>query len=229
MRVERRSGLAAAPEARGTLVVIDVLRAFTTAACAFARGAREIELVSTIEQARERRRAEPGIVLVGEEEGRPVEGFDFGNSPPALLAADMRGKRLVLRSTAGTQGVVAGVNAGSILLGSLVVARASVAAVRAIGADVVLLAMGSPKGGPGDEDEVCAELLEARLAGRELDPDEVRRRVRDSRVGQKALDPAVEWISQGDLELAQQIDRFDFAMRVAREGQRLVARASAAS
>ncbi len=226
MKVERRSGLAAAPDAHGTLVVIDVLRAFTTAACAFSRGAREIELVSTLEQAFARKRADPAIVLVGEEEGRPVAGFDFGNSPPALLAAELGGQRLVLRSTAGTQGVVGGVNARTIVLGSLVVARATEKLVRALGADVTLLAMGSPKGGPGDEDEVCAELLEARLAGRELDLETVRRRVRESRAGQKALDPEVEWISAGDLEIAQQVDRFDFAMRVAREGGRLVARAT---
>jgi len=50
--------------------------------------------------------------------------------------------------------------------------------------------------------------------------------VRESRAGQKALDPAVEWISAEDLAFAQQIDRFDFAMRVAREGGRLVARTS---
>ena len=224
MKVERRTGLAAAPEARGTLVVSDVLRAFTTAACAFSRGAREIELVSTIEQAFARKREDRSLLLVGEQEGRPVEGFDFGNSPPALLAADLTGRRLVLRSTAGTQGVVSGTNARTILLGSLVVARATVAAVRALGEDTTLLAMGSPKGGPGDEDEVCAELLEARLAGRDLDLEEVRRRVRESRAGQKALDPEVEWISAGDLEIAQQIDRFAFAMRVAREDGRLVAR-----
>jgi 2-phosphosulfolactate phosphatase len=229
VKVERRTGLDAAPSARGTLVVIDVLRAFTTAACAFARGAREIELVGTIEQAFARRAQDPSLVLVGEIDGRPVAGFDFGNSPPALLAAEVEGRRLVLRSTAGTHGVVAGVNARTILLGSLLVARATVAAVREIGDDVTLLAMGSPKGGPGDEDEVCAELLEARLAGRELELEEVRLRVRESRAGQKAIDPEVQWISAGDLEIAQQIDRFDFAMRVRREGGRLVARRTAAS
>ncbi|MBK7641706.1 MAG: 2-phosphosulfolactate phosphatase [Planctomycetes bacterium] len=226
MKVERRSGLAAAVEARGTLVVIDVLRAFTTAAHAFARGALQIELVATIEEAFARRREDPRALLVGETDGRKVEGFDFGNSPPALFAADLAGRKLVLRSSAGTQGVVGGVNARTILLGSLVVARATVAAVRALGDDVTLLAMGSPKGGPGDEDEVCAELLETRLAGGELDLEDVRRRVRDSRAGQKALDPTVDWITPGDLECAQAIDRFDFAMRVERVGSRLVARRS---
>lgn len=224
MRIERLSGYGVAQEARGTLVVIDVLRAFTTAACAFARGAREIELVGTVEEAFARRAADPALLLVGEVDGRPVAGFDFGNSPPALLAAELADRRLVLRSTAGTQGVVGGVNARAIFVASLVVARATVAAVRALDDDVTLLAMGSPSG-HGEEDEACAELLTARLEGRELDLELVRRRVRESRAGQKALDPAVEWITPGDLELALAIDRFDFAMRVAREDGRLVARA----
>jgi 2-phosphosulfolactate phosphatase len=38
-------------DARGVVVVVDVLRAFTTAAYAFAGGAEEIFLVSTVEEA----------------------------------------------------------------------------------------------------------------------------------------------------------------------------------
>jgi 2-phosphosulfolactate phosphatase len=44
-------GLAGAREATGVVVVIDVMRAFTTAAYAFAAGIREIELVATVEEA----------------------------------------------------------------------------------------------------------------------------------------------------------------------------------
>ncbi len=43
MRVRRARGLAGARGARGTVVVIDVLRAFTTAAYAFGSGARALE------------------------------------------------------------------------------------------------------------------------------------------------------------------------------------------
>ena len=228
MKLARLSGYGVAQEARGTLVVIDVLRAFTTAACAFARGAREIELVGGVEEAFARRAEDPRTLLVGEVDGRKVEGFDFGNSPPALFAAELAQRRLVLRSTAGTQGVVGGVNAKTILLGSLVVARATVELARTLGDDVTLLAMGSPSG-HGEEDEACADLLEARLCGREPDLEDVRRRVRESRAGQKALDPAVDWISPGDLEYASAIDRFAFAMRVERSGGRLLARAVASA
>ena len=45
-------------EVDGVVVVIDVLRAFTTAAFAFDRGADEILLVSTVEEAFEVREQE---------------------------------------------------------------------------------------------------------------------------------------------------------------------------
>jgi len=40
------------PEATGVVIVIDVLRAFSTAAYAFSRGAKEIVLVSADQQVR---------------------------------------------------------------------------------------------------------------------------------------------------------------------------------
>ena len=51
MRVRTVLGWRNAGEATGHVVVIDVLRAFTTAAYAFAAGIEEIELVATPEEA----------------------------------------------------------------------------------------------------------------------------------------------------------------------------------
>src|SRR6185369_13813504 len=76
-------GLAGAREADGVVVVIDVMRAFTTAAYAFDAGLTEIELVSTAEQAF----AVEGFRM-GEIGGRLIPGFDHNNSPSRL-----RGRR----------------------------------------------------------------------------------------------------------------------------------------
>ena len=61
-----------------TVVVIDVLRAFTTSAFAFAQGAREIALVSTVDEAFQLRDQYPDALIMGEVRGHPVDGFDFG-------------------------------------------------------------------------------------------------------------------------------------------------------
>ena len=51
MEVRLGSLVRDASEAVGTAVIIDVFRAFTTAAIAFDRGAKEITLVAEIEEA----------------------------------------------------------------------------------------------------------------------------------------------------------------------------------
>lgn len=223
-RVVRASGLGAAAGARGAVVVIDVLRAFTTAAYAIAAGAGEVVLVATVEEAFALRAARwPGALLVGEVGGRPVAGFDHGNSPEAISALDLAGHRVILRSSSGTQGVARARGAASIWLGSLVTASAT---ARALEAEplVTLLACGAPDGPEGDEDEACADLLEARLAGRPCDQRAVVRRVEDSRAARLADDPRVDWITRGDVARAADLDRFGFALRVADEDGLRVAR-----
>lgn len=216
MRVERRSGVASAAGARGTVVVIDVLRAFTTAPFALAAGAVDVELVATPEEALARRAVDPTRVLVGEVHGRPVPGFDHGNSPAALRALDLHDRIVTLRSTSGVQAVLGALpTAGNVLAASLVTAAATARRARELGADVLLIACGAP-GEPGPEDEACAELLEARLCERAIDLEAIRAAVRTSPAGRRALDPAIDWISAGDLEAALEIDRFPFALEARR-------------
>src|SRR5690606_18367462 len=105
----------------GLVVVIDVLRAFTTAAYAFHRGASEIILVSTVEEAFALRERFPGSLLMGEVDGIRVPGFDLGNSPAEVEAMDLSGRRLIHRTSAGTQGVVRSVRAKILLAASFVV------------------------------------------------------------------------------------------------------------
>jgi hypothetical protein len=68
----------------GAVVAVDVIRAFTTAAYAFAAGAKHIYLVDSVEEALAVKRAEPDVVLMGEDHGRRPPGFDFSNSPVAI-------------------------------------------------------------------------------------------------------------------------------------------------
>jgi 2-phosphosulfolactate phosphatase len=93
----QRATLLDCGKAEGTVVVIDVLRAFSTAAYAFAAGVRQIQLVSTVEAARLRRQM-PGALVMGEVEGLPVPGFDFSNSPPQFNGLDLGGRLLIQRT-----------------------------------------------------------------------------------------------------------------------------------
>src|SRR5690242_17004327 len=112
-------------DATGAVVAIDVLRAFTTAAFAFAAGARDIVLVGEVEEALALRARFPGALAMGEVGGLPIPGFDFGNSPADLAGHDLHGRRIIQRTSAGTQGMVLSRRAETLLAASFVCAGAT--------------------------------------------------------------------------------------------------------
>jgi len=85
----RYTNLETCHEAMGMVVVIDVIRAFTNAAFAFSRGAKEIYPVSTVEEAMKFKAELPNSLACGEIGGIPPEGFDFGNSPTHTNTLDL--------------------------------------------------------------------------------------------------------------------------------------------
>jgi 2-phosphosulfolactate phosphatase len=107
-------------------IVIDVLRATSTATQALAAGYRRILCADSIERARGLRK--PDRVLAGERRCVRPQGFDQGNSP--LEALRTRGAELVLATTNGAPTVVAAAtHASSVLLGCLLNLDALIAAV----------------------------------------------------------------------------------------------------
>ena len=86
MRIERRSLLVGAAEARGVVVVIDVLRAFSCSALMFHYGIRDLALVRTPQEALAFRDGDPDYLVAGEVKGVKVEGFDVGNSPADIVS-----------------------------------------------------------------------------------------------------------------------------------------------
>nr|MBC8458566.1 2-phosphosulfolactate phosphatase [Deltaproteobacteria bacterium] len=207
----KRTTLKNCGEETDTVVAIDVLRAFTTAAFAFAGGALEIILVSSIDEAFTLRERFPESLIIGELDCYPVEGFDFNNSPSALLEADLSGCRLIQRTTAGTQGIVRSSRATNILATSLVCASATVKRIRKLSPlSLTLIETGVFPNGWGDEDVACGDLIEGLLNGQPPHHDQVIQRVRNSVHGKHFLDSSNSVFPSSDLELAIDIDRFEF-------------------
>jgi 2-phosphosulfolactate phosphatase len=208
-----------ARSATGRAVIVDVFRAFTTAAFCVAAGARESVLLGDHEEALRMKRADPSLFLTGEIGGRPIPGFDVGYSPSAVDGLDLEGRRVVQRTSSGTQGVVAAASADEIVLGSFVVAEATVRYLGERGGEVTVVSMGERGILESSEDDACAAYLAARLRGERVDAAEVVARLWEHE------DRAwPEWFPRRDAELACEVDRFDFALPVAREGGLLVAR-----
>jgi 2-phosphosulfolactate phosphatase len=100
-------------------------------------------MVRTVEEALALREAEIGQICMGEVRGRAPDGFDFGNSPFEISGVDFRGKTIIQRTSAGTQGIVAARMAERLYAASLVTAQATVRALLSGSPDQVsLVAMG---------------------------------------------------------------------------------------
>lgn len=202
-------------EATGTVVVIDVLRAFTTEAYALAAGASEILLVAGVDEARRLRDADPQLLAMGERDGRPLAGFDLSNSPSEVARADLTGRRIVHRTTAGTQGVVRSTRADALVAASFAVAEATVAwLVEQDPRRVTFVVTGAHSGRDGDEDRALADYLAARLEGHRPDPGPYLERVRTSDAGRLFGRADHPWLPAEDLDRCTEIDRFDFALPV---------------
>jgi 2-phosphosulfolactate phosphatase len=214
-----------ATRATGSVAVIDVFRAFTTAAVALANGASSIMMVRTVEETLALRDAGIGHVCIGEVGGRAPDGFDFGNSPFEISGVDFHGKTIIQRTSAGTQGIVAASRAERLYAASLVTAEATVRAILSGSADqVCLVAMGDNGVNRTDEDELCAIHLRNRLEGRPGDADAIRRLILAGGEVGRFHDPARPYLHSEDVGIALDINRFDFALRVEFEDGRPVAR-----
>lgn len=214
-------------EASGIVVVIDVIRAFTTAAYAFDAGAQDITLVGTVDEALALRRRIPRSLVMGEVNGIPPDGFDLGNSPSALTGLDLSGRHLIQRTTAGTQGIVrSSAGADVLLAASLCCAGATARYIARLSPRTVTFIITGVfpgvQGSRGDEDTACADYLEALLQGENPDAAPFIQRVLQSDTALKFHDPARPELPAADLEYCVDVDRFDFAMRVRRQNGHLV-------
>ena len=225
MEIRIGSLLAGAREATGTTIIVDVFRAFTTAAVAFTRGAEKIILVAEVDEALELRGRGLGDLCMGEVAGIRPEEFDFGNSPFELSSADVKGKTLIQSTRAGTVGVTLAGGADRMYAGSLIIAQATVAAVlRHRPETVSIVAMGSEGKERSDEDEHCALYMRNLLQGRQSDHDALQSLILTGAESQKYGDPDRPHFHPKDMEIALQIDSIPFAVSIVRENGLLVAR-----
>lgn len=225
MEIRIESLIEGAQRASGTVVIIDVLRAFTTAAVALARGAARIVMVAEVEEALRLRAEGVGDACVGEVDGKRPEGFDFGNSPYELARARLKDKVIIQSTRAGTVGVEVATGATAIYAGALVTSNATAQAILNDASPLVtIVAMGFNGQIRTDEDELCALYLRNLLQGRRPDPEAIRTLVRQSAEMARFARPDPPHSHPQDVDMALEIDKYDFAVRIRREDGLLVAK-----
>lgn len=103
-------------------VVVDILRATTTMVHALVAGARHITIVGEIEEARQLAisREAGTYLLAGERGGRPIDGFDVGNSPAEFTHETCANREVIMTTTNGTRAILHARHARRILIGAFV-------------------------------------------------------------------------------------------------------------
>ena len=199
--------------AGGVVVVIDVIRAFTTAAVAFERAAAQIVCVGSAADGRALRDRHPDRLLIGEVGGLKPADFDLGNSPLDMAGADVSGRSLIQATSNGTRGLVRHPDAAALL-------AASAANVGATARWIARHHPGTPWTivctGRSAEDWACGRYLDGLLHGSAPDRAELVAGIREG-AAQQALRSATYPVTERvdltrDLPLCCDVDRSAFAM-----------------
>jgi 2-phosphosulfolactate phosphatase len=127
--------------------VIDILRATTTVCAALFHGARSVLPVGSIEEAMKlgQTLGPEDVLLAGERQGLPIQGFALGNSPVEMTEPQVRGKTLVMTTSNGTGAILATTGAAQTYLAAaanLSVAGAKARELIATGLDLVIVCAG---------------------------------------------------------------------------------------
>ncbi|MFJ4676304.1 2-phosphosulfolactate phosphatase [Kitasatospora sp. NPDC088783] len=200
-------------------VVIDVMRAFTTAAWAFAQGAERIVLAESLDGALELKARHPGWIAL--KDGPPAPGFDAVNSPGRIRGTDLTGRTVVQKTTAGTVGALAVRGAELVLCASFVVAGATARALHGR-PEVTFVVTGED--GRAEEDLACARYIAHRATGATPDPAPYLRRAAESTAAAELAQDVREGVHPDDVRLCLEPDRFPFAMAAAPEQGLMVLR-----
>ncbi|WP_328459458.1 2-phosphosulfolactate phosphatase [Streptomyces sp. NBC_00448] len=208
-------------EVPSVAVVVDVMRAFTVAAWAFARGAEKIVLAGSLDEARALKARHPDWAAL--KDGPPAPGFDLVNSPGLLRTVDLGGRTVVQKTTAGTVGALAVKEASLVLCAGFVVAEATARLLRARGCDSVTFVV-TGEDGRADEDLACAQYIARRATGSATDAAAFLRRAAESRAAAELASGVRQGVHPDDVALCVELDRFPFAMAATSEDSLTVLR-----
>ncbi len=197
-------------------IVIDVIRAFTVAHVAFLRGAREILLVHTVEEALALKARDPALLLAGEIKGLAIPGFDLDNSPYRVARSELTGRTLVQKTTNGVKATLAALAARHVFVTGYSNAMNTAGHVRHLLARDALQTVNVIASHAQDDDDLaCAEFIRDRILDlRQLEPDKVVERIRRSRPAAKFLAVPAGEFEPRDLDFCARVMPSRFVMEV---------------
>ena len=219
MDIQIKSCLEGAKEAKGIAVVIDVFRASNTMIAMLGQGIEYIVPIGDLKHAYMLKNEHPSYLLFGERKGLPPKGFDYGNSPAQASKLDLRGKRAIITTSAGSQGIVNAHNADEILIGSFANAHAIADYIkRKNPKKVSLIAIGFEANEKAEEDEQCALYLKGLLEGQTPEFNAMKKEILESDGANRLR----RLNQEDDLEFALKLDTYKIAPRAVKGNGNLI-------
>ena len=215
--------------ARGVAVIVDVFRAFTCAPLLFSMGIGKLILIAAPEQALALKEKDKDLILVGEVDGIPITGFDFGNSPSEILRRDpsfFKGRTVLQRTSSGVQGALLALDqADEVLLGSYALADSTAQYILSKKPKLVsLVAMGWALKEIAPEDEWCVRYLSHLLGHGPYDHNDALREIVFHKTAQRFLRGDQADFPPEDPLLCLQRDVYDFALKAVKQEDRVEVR-----
>jgi 2-phosphosulfolactate phosphatase len=219
MEVKIKSCLDGAKEAEGISVIIDVFRASNTIIACIGQGVESIIPVGELDEAYNLKKQNPTYLLFGERKGLPPKGFDYGNSPATASKLNLKNKKIILTTSAGSQGIVHAKKSDEIIIGSFANAKAIIDYIKSKNPNKVsLVAMGFESGRKAEEDELCAEYLKELLLGENSDFDKMKQKILKC----DGADRLRSLKQEDDLEFSLKLDIYDIVPKYNFESRTLI-------
>lgn len=175
MEINIKRYLSGAKESKGIAVLFDVYRSSNTIIACLESGADYLIPVGDLKEAYDLKKKYPDHFLSGERGGIPPKGFDFDNSPEQASQRDLNGKKIIITTSAGSQGIVNAKNVDQLLIGSFANADAIVQYIENRNPQYVsLIAIGNEAKELALEDEECANYIQDKLLKKDVDFEQVK-------------------------------------------------------
>jgi len=214
MNVNIESGQTTYDEFTDAMIIIDVLRSFSTTAYLLALPVKKIYLVKNIEEAHEYQNLFPDSVLIGESKGITPTSFDYGNSPSAVKNnADLRNKVIIMSTTNGITALLKEKKCCSVYATSFLNLFATALKMKEKGYKNIKLKPLTFRGEICQADLNCAEMLKKILLEEKCNVQHFINQIYRSKSASVYLKDNNTSFPINDFKMSLEVDRFPFAMR----------------
>lgn len=202
----------------GLTVVIDVLRAFTTACYAFNNGVGTIFPVENISEALILKKNSLNNLVIGEINGLKARGANYGNSPAEIESISFTNKNIIMTTSAGTKGILGAKKANEIITGSFVNAKAVSEYILQVKPSVVTL-LCTDNRWEYNEDALCATYIKNLLENKKNNFNNIKNHLINHPCTDRFLRDGSTDLLKRDFELAMDVNRFNFILKVETKNQ----------